>query len=293
MDARTDTDEARRWTQVLFPCERVRPAREIDLRMLPSTSLPAMAMTPSDARIALACLDLTSLGVDDTPAVAAALARSAHTPYGTPSTICVYPELLLATRMSLMREGIPQVRVATVINFPDGGSDADRAERETRRAVAVGADEIELMFPWRAFLTGDRAAAQSVVARTKALCGKAELKVILETPRFAELSQLRMAADCAISAGADFLATSTGDSGTPVTADAARCLGAAIAAVRRPIGLKISASVRTLAEAGMWIAIAAEIHGRERVVPARFRIGAQALLEELLPALAAEPVDEE
>jgi deoxyribose-phosphate aldolase len=92
-------------------------------------------MLPTDARIALACLDLTSLGEDDTPATAAALARRAHTAYGTPAALCVYPELLFAARTSLMREGIPQVRVATVVLFPDGAADLDRAERETRRAL--------------------------------------------------------------------------------------------------------------------------------------------------------------
>lgn len=250
-------------------------------------------MPHSDARIALACLDLTSLGVDDTPGVVAALAKRAHTAFGAPAALCVYPELLLAARMSLMREGIAQVRVATVVNFPDGSGDAARVECETRRAVAVGADEIELTFPWRAFAAGDRAAAQATVARAKAHCGKAELKVILETSAFADLHQLRMAADCAIAGGADFLAASTASSDAAPTPEAARCLVAAIAAVRRPVGLKISSGVHTLAQAGAWIAIAAEIHGRERVVPARFRIGASALLDELLPALAAEPVDED
>ena len=44
---------------------------------------------------------------------------------------------------------------------------------------------------------------------------------------------------------------------------------------------KLGASVRSV------------FHGRERVVPARFRIGASALLDELLPALALEPADED
>lgn len=250
-------------------------------------------MPHSDARIALACLDLTSLGEDDTPAVASALARRAHTPYGTPAAICVYPELVLATRMSLMREGIPQVRVATVVNFPDGSSDAARAEYETRRSVAAGADEIDLVFPWRAFQSGDRAGALALVARVKTHCGKAELKVILESSAFADLAELRAAADCAIAGGADFLKTSTGKFGAAATPEAARCMGAAIFAAGRPVGLKISGGVRTLANASAYIAIAADLYGRDRVVPARFRIGASALLDELLPVLAAEPVDED
>lgn len=249
-------------------------------------------MTHSDARIALACLDLTSLSEDDTPAVAAALAKRANTPYGTPAAICVYPELILATRMSLMREGIPQVRVATVVNFPDGAIDAHRAENETRRALAVGADEIDLVLPWRAFQAGERAAARQLVERVKARCAKAELKVILESSSFPDLDSLRAAADCAIAAGADFLKTSTGKSGAAASPEAARCMAAAIRASSRPVGLKISGGVRTLADASSYLTIAAELYGRERVVPARFRIGASALLDELLPALALEPVDE-
>jgi deoxyribose-phosphate aldolase len=228
-------------------------------------------MSYSDARIALACMDLVSLGEDDTPALVAALARRARTPYGTPSTLCVYPELILATRMSLMREGIPQVRVATVVNFPDGGDDAGRAERETRRAIAVGADEINLQLPAQA------ASAQSLVARVKACCGKAGLAVILDRPEFAA---------AALAGGADFLKVPA-RSGT----DALASIGGALAHAVGPVGLGVFGAVDGLAQASRCVAIAARLLGRERVVPARFRIGANALLEELLPALAAQPAD--
>jgi deoxyribose-phosphate aldolase len=250
--------------------------------MLRSTSLSAMFMTPSDARIALACLDLSSLGEDDTPAMAAALAKRANTPYGTPSTICVYPELLLAARMSLMREGIPQVRVATVVNFPHASSDAERSERETRRAIAVGADEINLLLP----ATG--VGAQELVARIKARCGKAGLAVILDSPDFADPAALDAAAEAAITGGADFLKI-PGRSGL----DAFRCISSAVAGARRPVGMAVFGVVDKLATAGAYIALAADVLGRERVVPARFRIGANALLDALLPALAAEPADED
>jgi deoxyribose-phosphate aldolase len=239
-------------------------------------------MPPSDARIALACLDLSSLGVDDTPATAAALAKRAHTPYGTPSTICVYPELLLASRMSLMREGIAQVRVATVVNFPDGSSDADRAEREARRAIAVGADEINLVYPRQG------AGAQSLVARVKARCGKTGLAVMLDSAELADPDALRAAAVAAIASGADFLKIPT-RAGT----DAFRNICAAIGDARRPVGVAVFGEIDRLALASAYIDIAAGVLGRERVVPARFRIGANALLDALLPVLAAEPADED
>lgn len=248
-------------------------------------------MTHSDARIALACLDLVSLGEDDTPAVAAALARRAHTPYGTPSTCCVNPELLLATRMSLMREGIPQVRVATVVNFPDGGGDADRAERETRRAIAVGADEINLQFPAQGFAASQRGSAQALVSRVKARCDKSGLKVILDGPAFADGKVLRAAAEAAIGGGADFLMISVRDKGT-ADFENFRRVSAAIADSGRAIGVAVFGAISSPAQASAYISLASELFGRERVVPARFRIGSNALLDQLLPVLAAEAVDE-
>ncbi len=253
-----------------------------------------MTDSPSDARIALACMDLTSLGEDDTPAIVAALARRANTSYGTPAALCVQPEMLTATRMSLMREGIAHVRLATVVNFPDGSADIDRAERETRRALAAGANEIDVVFPWRAFLAGDKTTSKQLITRVKARCGeRATLKVILESAAYPSVFELAKAASIAVRAGADFLKTSTGKVSGGASLESARCLLDAIAAAGRPVGLKVSGGIKTLAQARIYIDLAAAAFGRERVVPARFRIGASSLLDELLPALALEPAEPE
>jgi len=248
-------------------------------------------MLPSAARIALACLDLTSLGDADTPAIVAALARRAHTPYGAPVAVCVHPELIFAARLSLMREGIAHVRVATAINFPEGALDEAHCVAQTRRAIAVGADEIELVFPWRAFLAGEKRAAKALVERVKAHCTKAELKVVLPGTAFANADDLHEAAMLAIKAGADFLQTATGSTGAALCM-ASPAIISAIRATARPIGLKIAGGFSTLAEMHACITLASELYGRDRVVPARFRLGAETLSDELLTALAADPVDE-
>lgn len=257
--------------------------------MLPfPSSLASVLMLLSDARIALACLDLTSLGDDDTPALVAALARRAHTPYGAPVALCVHPELIFAARLSLMREGIAQVRVATAISC-----DGDQAHTlaQTRRVIAVGADEIELVFPTRPFLAGDKRAAQSLIERVKALCSKLELKVSLPQAALANGEDLQEAATLAIAAGADFLQISL--TREDQVANLAAPTIAAIRAAARPIGLKINANTEDLAQLNACIALASELYDRERVVPARFRIASNALLDRLLPVLAAEPVDED
>ena len=87
----------------------------------------------------LACLDLTSLGDDDPPGRIAALCDAATTPRGPVAAVCVYPEHVQACRARL---GAGPVRVATVVNFPDGSADSGRARREVRRALAVGAQAV-------------------------------------------------------------------------------------------------------------------------------------------------------
>lgn len=55
------------------------------------------------------------------------------------------------------------VRIATVTNFPQGNQDIDIAVAETRAAVAYGADEVDLVFPYRALLAGDEAVGFELV----------------------------------------------------------------------------------------------------------------------------------
>lgn len=98
---------------------------------------------PETARRALAALDLTSLGEDDDRARIEALCTAARDAPLPPAALCVYPEWIAVCRARLDESGLDGVQVATVVNFPQGGSDPLRVQRETRRAVAAGASEVE------------------------------------------------------------------------------------------------------------------------------------------------------
>ena len=115
--------------------------------------------------------------------------------------------------------GTPQVRVATVVNFPGGGDDAEAAAHETRAAVAAGADEIDVVIPYRRLLAGDEGVCTELVSRVRAECpeGRVLLKVILETGELKTAALIRRASELAISAGADFIKTSTGKEKTNAT----------------------------------------------------------------------------
>jgi deoxyribose-phosphate aldolase len=239
----------------------------------------------SEALRILSLLDLTSLGEQDTPPKIESLCASALAAPVHPAAVCVYPEHVTTARRSL--RGTP-VRIATVVNFPDGGEDAARVERETQRALAAGADEIDLVLPYRALLRGEPALAAAVVRSGRAACGAAViLKLILETGELRSAERIREACAIGIDAGADFLKTSTGKVPVNATPQAAALMLEAIAAAGGKCGLKVAGGIRTLADAIAYRNLAEARLGADWADAAHFRIGASALLAEITAALSA------
>ncbi|OGT55594.1 MAG: deoxyribose-phosphate aldolase [Gammaproteobacteria bacterium RIFCSPHIGHO2_12_FULL_63_22] len=232
----------------------------------------------------LPLLDLTSLGEDDTPARIEALCASARTRHGLPAALCVYPEHITTVRRAMHGTA---AKVATVVNFPDGGSDAARAARETRRALAAGADEIDLVLPYHALRRGERAVAEAVVIACREACGSASLKLIIETGELQTPDLIRQACEIGLAAGVDFLKTSTGKVSVNATPQAAALMLDAIARDGGRCGFKAAGGIRTLDDAALYLAIAAERLGDEWITPAHFRIGASTLFSELTAALDA------
>lgn len=236
-------------------------------------------MTRLAAR-ALACLDLTALGDVETPATTAELCAKARTPHGPVAAVCLWPAHVAQAKAALAGTAI---KVATVVNFPGGMEPVDAVLAATRRALADGADEIDLVFPYPRWLRGEKVPALTLVARVKEACGAKTLKVILESGAFPAIAPLAQAAHDVFEAGADFLKTSTGKIAQGATAESARVL-LETGADGRP-GVKISGGVRTLADAAAYLALADERRGPACVTPETFRFGASGLLAALLADL--------
>ena len=235
------------------------------------------------ARTALACLDLTSLNdgqdVAGGQADIEALCARAQGRFGNTAAVCVWPRLAGLARSLLP----PSIRVAAVAKFPDGGSDVERALRDTGEIVAAGAQEVDVVLPWR-----DLAAAPALLAAVRRACEGLTLKVILETGELKDEALIGYACRMALDAGADFLKTSTGKRPVSATPNAARLLLAAIAGdpqARGRAGFKPAGGIRTVADAAIYIRLTAETLGLQAVTPARFRIGASGLLDDIEAAL--------
>lgn len=231
---------------------------------------------------ALVCLDLTNLDEACTAADIDALCRRAQTPEGSVAAVCIWPQFVAQAKAALAHTGI---RVATVVDFPRGDGGGAAAAAEARAALADGADEIDMVIPWRALKAGDEAAVPAAVTAVKAACGTVTLKAILETGELADPALIGLAAEQALVGGADFLKTSTGKVPVNATPEAAEILLETIARQGGTAGFKASGGVRTVEDAAVYLALADRILGPGWAGPRHFRFGASGLLGVLLGVL--------
>ncbi|MFK5596027.1 deoxyribose-phosphate aldolase [Methylobacterium sp. HMF5984] len=234
------------------------------------------------ARRALALLDLTDLGDTCTATQIDGLCRDARA--GGVAAICVWPQFVHQAARVLA--GGP-VRIATVINFPAGGEDVERAVDDTAEALRDGAHEIDLVLPYGALLRGDAETARLMVEAVREACPKSGLKVILETGELRTADAIAAASRLSLAAGADFIKTSTGKSPVSATPEAAETMLRAIREAGRG-GLKVSGGLRTLADAAAYLALADKIMGPDWASPATVRLGASSLFGVLMAAATPE-----
>jgi len=241
------------------------------------------------AQRALQLMDLTTLNDDDTDEKVIALCHQAKSPAGNTAAICIYPRFIPIARKTLREQGTPEVRIATVTNFPHGNADIEIALAETRAAIAYGADEVDVVFPYRALMAGDRDTGFALVKACKEACAAADvlLKVIIETGELKEEALIRTASEIAIDAGADFIKTSTGKVPVNATPEVAAIMLQVIRdkGVQQQVGFKPAGGVRTAEDAALYLKLADDTLGEGWADARHFRFGASSLLTNLLSTL--------
>lgn len=253
--------------------------------------------TKSKARaidLAISMVDLTTLEGADTPGKVKSLCAKALRPDPTDPTvphvgaICVYNDMVKIARDYLDSIGGQSIPVAAVSTaFPSGRASMDVKLRDTKDAIDAGAAEIDMVIDRGAFLSGKFGLVFDEIESIKKLCGdKAHLKVILETGELATYDNVRKASYLAMLAGADFIKTSTGKVTPAATPPVVLVM---LEAVRdfftmtgKRIGVKPAGGIRTTKDAIKQLVLVNETAGPEWLTPDLFRIGASALLNDLL-----------
>ncbi len=228
-------------------------------------------------------LDLTSLNKDDTESRIEKLCKKAQTPYGNVAAVCIYPKFLPLAQDMLEGTGI---RLATVVNFPEGNADLSKLRAETEYALEKGAQEIDAVFPYKNFLNNDYQTCADFVAYASKLTGKKHpLKIILETGAIEKSALIAEATKICIANGANFIKTSTGKTEVSATPEAANIILETIASGRRNVGFKASGGIKTIEDAKKYLVLANAIMGWKWINPSNFRIGASSLLDNLLEVI--------
>lgn len=242
------------------------------------------AASTEAARIALRCLDLTSLGDADTEDDVARLCRRAQGHFGQVAAVCVWPRFAAFARAQLPAS----IRVAAVADFPAGAADVDAALRDVRAIVAAGAQEMDVVLPWRALLAGDEVTACGLLVAVRAACRGLTLKVILETGELREPQRIEHASRLALAAGADFLKTSTGKVAVGATLPGTQAMLRALRGHPK-VGLKLSGGLRRVADLLPYLELVEHERGADALQPQRFRIGASSLLDDIEAVLGGVP----
>ena len=240
--------------------------------------------------LALSMIDLTTLeGKDSEGKVKQLCYKASHLHYKPPglpnvAAICVSPTMVPIAKKELEGTGINVASVATA--FPSGMANINAKLDEVKSVVDAGADEVDMVISRGRFLNGDYEYVSDEISQVKDACGKAHLKVILETGELVTLDNVRLASDIAMEAGADFIKTSTGKVSPAATPPVVLTMLEAIRDFQiktgKKIGMKPAGGIGTAKQAIQYLVMIKETLGDDWLSPNLFRFGASSLANDIL-----------
>lgn len=241
-------------------------------------------------KMAISMMDLTTLEAKDTPGKVRQLCAKAIRPHEampelpSAAAVCVYPTMVRVAKEALAGSSVKVAAVATA--FPSGMSSRKVKIEETRYAVNEGADEIDMVISRGHFLAGEYNYVSDEIAAVKEACGKAHLKVILETGELSTYDNVRRASDIAMYAGADFIKTSTGKiqpaATLPVTLVMLEAIRDFYYKEGKMVGMKPAGGISTAKLAIQYLVVLRETLGEAWMNADYFRFGASSLANDLL-----------
>lgn len=247
-------------------------------------------------KLAISMIDLTTLeGKDSAGKVRAMCAKAVHPLEGNPdvpsvAAVCVYPNMIPVVKEALKGSRVKAASVAT--GFPAGLTPLPVKIEETKRALAFGADEIDMVIDRGAFLAGEFRKVSDEIAKVKEACGLARLKVILETGDLETYDNVRRVSWLAMQAGADFIKTSTGKAKVNATLPVTLVMLEAIRdfwyETGHKVGMKPAGGIRTAKQALQYLVMVKETLGDGWLSNEWFRFGASTLTNDLLMQLVKE-----
>lgn len=249
-------------------------------------------------KFSLGCIDLTTLNPTDNEERVCNFTQRVndfeekYPELDNVASICVYPNFAEVVKMNLDVSEVHTTVVAA--GFPSSQTFNEIKVAECALAVASGADEVDIVIGVGQFLQGAYEEMCDTISECKSACKDAIFKVILETGALKTASNIMKASILAIYSGADFIKTSTGKLEPAATPEAVLVMCKAAKAyfeqTGKKIGIKVAGGVRTPADAVKYYSIVKSVLGEEWLTKDLYRIGASSAANNLLSAIAGEPV---
>ena len=174
------------------------------------------------------------------------------------ASVCIPPAFV-----GLAKEYVGDaLKICTVIGFPNGYSTTAVKVFEAGDAVDMGADESDMVVNVGWIKEGKFDEVKNEIGFIKDVCGRRILKVILEVCLLTD-EEIEKACECAVSAGADFVKTSTGFSKGGATLHAVELM-------KKTVGnrckVKAAGGISSLEDAEAFLAAGASRLGTSRIV---------------------------
>ena len=243
-------------------------------------------MSKFTKELLVSLIDFTSLNNNDNYDVILNLCEKSRNKIGTVAALCVYKDFVPQCKNHIGADkNLKDVKVATVINFPNGNSSLEDTLKELEKSLILGADEIDVVMPYTYLINNsDSSYIENFLKQVRKECNKT-LKVILEVGELQKESLIRLASKIAINEGADFIKTSTGKVKINSTLEYAKYMLEEIKKSNSSCGFKAAGGIKTQEEAKAYLQLTEEIMTSSFINNKTFRFGASSLLNNILDEL--------
>ena len=155
-----------------------------------------------------------------------------------------------------------ELKICTVIGFPNGYSTTAVKVFETADAVANGADDIDMVINVGELKSGNTVYVENEIKAVRAACEGKILKVIIETCLLTENEKIAMC-DIVTRSGADYIKTSTGFSTGGASFDDIKLFSEHIGS---NVKMKSAGGISSLDDAERFISLGCDRLGTSRIV---------------------------
>lgn len=177
--------------------------------------------------------------------------------YGTAS-VCIPPSFVKQVKEYVKDE----VKICTVIGFPNGYMTKEVKKFETRDAINNGADEIDMVINIGKVKDKNYEEIADEIKELKDICGSKILKVIIETCLLTEKEKIKMC-EIVTQTGADYIKTSTGFSEAGATFEDVSLFKKYVG---KDVKIKAAGGISSFADAEKFIELGASRLGTSRLV---------------------------